>query len=343
MLERNLYDQYKLYCEERFSIGPYECIRANNQAYIILPKDELQSEEQQMIAFSTYMRTAGDESVLELVPNRSNQPSALIDGLEVYLFKLPDWGNDRGIRIQSTWDLGGQLHAWHATGQQGQANWDNAVLGQWPTLWATRLEQLEDWYQSISSQGPKTLTDEAFLYTYPYFMGLTENAIQYAVDTRLDVPMEATDVGTICHRRFNESSWLRLSENGQIVKPPTTFLFDHRARDLAEWVRDKRDDTRGNEEILSFLGGYEELQTLSPYSWQLMFSRLLFPLHYFETIENYYRAQIPNQQRERATDFQTFLDNEKLNVDFLSNFAEEAKLSRYQAIPALDWLPGHKL
>ncbi|WP_078392133.1 spore coat putative kinase YutH [Shouchella patagoniensis] len=343
MLERNLYDQYKLYCEERFSIGPYECIRANNQAYIILPKDELQSEEQQMIAFSTYMRTAGDESVLELVPSRSNQPSALIDGMEVYLFKLPDWGDDRGVRIQSTWDLGGQLHAWHAAGQQGQANWDNAVLGQWPTLWATRLEQLEDWYQSIFSQGPKTLTDEAFLYTYPYFMGLTENAIQYAVDTRLDVPMEATDVGTICHRRFNESSWLRLSENGQIVKPPTTFLFDHRARDLAEWVRDKRDDPRGNEEILSFLGGYEELQTLSPYSWQLMFSRLLFPLHYFETIENYYRAQIPNQKRERATDFQTFLDNEKSNVDFLSNFAEEAKLSRYQAIPALDWLPGQKL
>ncbi|WP_054703674.1 spore coat putative kinase YutH [Bacillus sp. JCM 19041] len=343
MLERNLYDQYKLYCEERFSVGPYECIRANNQAYIILPKDELQSEEQQMIAFSTYMRTTGDESVLELVPSRSNQPSALIDGLEVYLFKLPDWESDRGVRIQSTWDLGGQLHAWHETGQQGQANWGNAVLGQWPTLWATRLEQLEDWYQSISSQGPKTLTDEAFLYTYPYFMGLTENAIQYAVDTRLDVQMEATDVGTICHRRFNESSWLRLSENGQIVKPPTAFLYDHRARDLAEWVRDKRDDTRGSEDIFSFLGGYEELQTLSPYSWQLMFSRLLFPLHYFETIENYYRAQIPNQQRERATDFQTFLDNEKTNVDFLSNFAEEVKLSRYQTIPALDWLPGQKL
>ncbi|GAF18598.1 spore coat protein S [Bacillus sp. JCM 19046] len=343
MLERNVYDQYKLYCEERFSIGDYEGFIANNQAYLIVPKDEMQTEESVMVAFATFMRQTGDESVLELILNNTNQNSTLVDGQEVYLFRLPNWGEDRGIRIQSSWDLGNQLHTWHQKGQQGFDQWRKATISPWPTLWSTRLEQLEGWYQQVNSQGPKTGTDEAFLYTYPYFMGITENAIQYAVDTQLDVPMEPRDVGTICHRRFSEKSWMRISENGQIIKPPTSFLFDHPARDLAEWMRSKRLEQNSRNELSTFLEGYEQTQILSAYTWQLMFSRLLFPLHYFEILENYYRAQLPHEQTLFTEQFQAFLDVEKTNTTFLGEFAEEAKLSRNRSFPELDWLIGQKL
>ncbi|PAE97596.1 spore coat putative kinase YutH [Shouchella clausii] len=346
MLERNLYDQYKLYCDERFTVGPYEGFRANNQAYIILPKDECMAEEVEMMAFCDFMRQAGDESVLELVPSRVNQSSALIDGVESYVFKVPAFNEFRGVRIQSDWDLGEQLYTWHKRGQQGRQHWKKASFIPWQELWATRLEQLEDWYQVIVNQGPQTTTDEAFLCTYPYFMGMTENAIQFAVDTQLDVKKELHDEPTICHRRFGETSWLYMSERGHIVKPPTAFLYDHPARDLAEWVRENRplEEPRQNwERIASFCGGYEEWQVLTPYTWQMMYARLIFPLHYFEVIENYYQAQLPHEQREYGKQFQQLLDRETSNADFLGELADEAKLSRYPQMPLLDWLKGQTL
>ncbi|RQW21237.1 spore coat protein YutH [Bacillus sp. C1-1] len=348
MLERNLYDHYKLYCTERFSIGEFEGFQANHESYLIIPKDELQMEESQMLAFSEYMRSVGDDSVLELVQNRSNQPSTLIDGSEVYVFKIPNVREDRSVRIRSTQDLGGQLRDWHVKGQQGAVNWTTLTAGRWPTIWEQRLEQLENWYAQKRATGPTSTTDEVFLYTYPYFMGVTENAIQYAVDTELDIPMEPRDSGTICHSRFKDTSWLKVSESGQIIKLPTTFLFDHPARDLAEWIRDRRVQpeerhSQMKQEISLFLRGYEETQVLSRYSWQLMYARLLFPLYYFELIEQYYRAQMPQEQLQFASNIESFLDKEKENGAFLNELAEEAKLHRYQSIPELDWIIGQKI
>ncbi|MFS0787656.1 spore coat putative kinase YutH [Shouchella sp. 1P09AA] len=346
MLERNLYDHYKLYCTERFAIGEFEGFQANQESYLIIPKEELQMEEAQMLAFSDYMRTAGDHSVLELVQNRSNQPSTLIDGTEVYVFHIPSVQEERSMRIRSTHDLGGQLKGWHARGQQGAGNWTTLQASRWPSIWEQRLEQLENWYAQKRATGPSTQTDELFLYTYPYFMGMTENAIQYAVDTEMDIPMEPRDSGTICHNRFKDTSWLKVSESGQIIKLPTTFLFDHPARDLAEWIRDRRvqqEQRQTQQDIASFMSGYEETQVLSRFSWQLMYSRLLFPLHYFELIEHYYRAQIPGEQLGYSEQLSSFLDKEKQNGAFLNELAEDAKLHRYQSIPELDWIIGQKI
>ncbi len=75
---------------------------------------------------------------------------------------------------------------------------------------------------------PQSEVDEAFLFTFPYFMGLTENAIQYAVDARIDERSSAYEQGTICHRRFTERTWLVPSERGNILKCPTDFIYDHR-------------------------------------------------------------------------------------------------------------------
>ncbi|WP_059105863.1 spore coat putative kinase YutH [Shouchella shacheensis] len=344
MLERNVYDHYLLYCEERFAVGPYEGFQSGGQSYLLIPKEECATEENEMVAFSSYMRESGDDSVLELVPTRHNQRSAFLDGQEMYVFALPqpERGGLRTPRIESPRDLGGQLHSWHSSGQQGKMKWKKAAVSRWPDLWERRLEQLEEWYGAILNQGPETEVDEAFLLTYPYFMGMAENAIQYAVDTELDVRMTDQDAATICHRRFSEATWLYVDERGHIVKPPTAFIYDHPARDIAEWLREQRTLEGRSEKwqnITTFLAGYEETQDITPFTWQLTYARLVLPLPYFEIIEDYYRSQLPNEKREIAEKFTMLLNGEKENEQFLGELAEEGKIRRTAGMPYLNWTP----
>lgn len=344
LLERNVYDFYKLYCEDRFYVGDYEGFTANDQPYLLMPKEECICEESDMVRFSTYMYQAGDPSVLTLHPTRTEQLSALVDGQDVYLFPLPnvDGGGWRGTKIQSVADLGRELRGWHLRGQQGASHFQDLAVNDWPALWEKRLEQLEEWYVTVFSRGPQTEIDELFLYTYPYFMGLAENAIQFAVDAQLDLYRSPLDAGTISHYRFNDRTWLYMSERGDVIKPPTSFLFDHPARDLAEWIRSTRKDDPQSytvAPIFTFLNGYEEQQPLTPFTWHLLYARLLFPLHYFEIIEDYYRAQVPEERGGIAEDFKVLLDTEKGNEQLLAELAEEARVKQRSTLPKLDWLP----
>ena len=57
------------------------------------------------------------------------------------------------------------------------------------------------YYQVIQDQ-PVDEFERRFVESYPYYSALTENAIQYLVDTELDEDPKAEDAGTICHERF---------------------------------------------------------------------------------------------------------------------------------------------
>ena len=42
--------------------------------------------------------------------------------------------------------------------------------------------------------------------------------------------------------------------------------------------------------IVQFVTDYERNYSLSSFGWRLLFARLLFPPHYFETVERYYQT-----------------------------------------------------
>ncbi|MDT8858635.1 spore coat protein YutH [Alkalihalobacillus sp. MEB130] len=346
MFERNLYDGYGIYCERRFSIGPYEGFEANGKSYILLPKEECMSQEDEMTAFTDYMRSVGDLSVLEPLFTLQRRRAALIDGQEVYVCPLPSTAehSERGFRFQTPEEKGAHLAAVHHYGKQfsyQRKGFD--FFGQWPKLWEMRLEQLEGWYQQVLFERPQSYVDEAFLFSYPYYMGLTENAIQYAVDATLDDPSRDQEKPTICHRRFSDRSWIVLSEAGDIVKRPTEFVYDHPCRDLAEWTRDQHwNETEFPwEKLQAFLSGYEQYEPLSTYSWKLLYSRLVFPLHYFEAIESYYRSQMKEEKMQLGQSFFTMLDAEHKNERFLKEFASSVLTTKgigTKQVPPIDWL-----
>ncbi|MCJ7991147.1 hypothetical protein MUB15_20735 [Priestia sp. OVS21] len=62
------------------------------------------------------------------------------------------------------------------------------------------------WYGRLRAL-PNQEMEKRFLETFPYYLGLTENAIQYLVDTEIDDLPRSVDAATICHHRFGQKTW----------------------------------------------------------------------------------------------------------------------------------------
>ncbi len=91
----------------------------------------------------------------------------------------------------------------------------------------------------------KNEVDEQFVETFPYYLGVAENAVQYVMDTQLDEAPMRGDMPTICHEQFTPETW----EMGKI---PTDWVFDHASRDVAEWIRKQWLTKQSDETIVRF-------------------------------------------------------------------------------------------
>ncbi|WP_078429987.1 spore coat putative kinase YutH [Alkalihalobacterium alkalinitrilicum] len=342
MFERNIYDHYQLYCEERFMLGDYEGFMANQDYYVFVPIDRTAGQSiQDMMLMTEHLKTTGERVVAEVFPTVQKQSVALIDGVDGYLLKLPNRSEEwRGEEEES---LGHALAFFHYKGaniQSGRHSTSN-YFGQWKFIWEKRLTQLEQWYQKMLQQLPQTEIDDAFIMSFPYYMGLTENAIQYVADSDIDEPYRANEQSVICHHCFMENTWVSSpGVSKSLVKLPTDFIIDHPSRDVAELIRHEfYSEDYSEEKIVSFIYDYESVKPLTAYAWRMVYARLLFPLKYFETLENYYGTQLRNERLFYGEQFLDLLDQEQRNQTFLSHFHELVGNSEMIiGVPKVDWL-----
>lgn len=209
--------------------------------------------------------------------------------------------------------------------------------GLWKILWERRLKQVEKVWNERMSQLPESDFERSFLESFPYFMGLTENAIQYLTDTEIDDKPQLVDGGTVCHERFTVKTWGK----NDVVKDPFDWVFDHRSRDLAEWIRSSYFLNTENmvQELYPFLAGYNALDPLSSFAWRLLYARLIFPLPYFECVENYYLATSIREKKQEEALFHELLGQTDTYEQLLKYFFEMAQVPTDQLqIPSLDWL-----
>ncbi|MGE8207559.1 spore coat putative kinase YutH [Heyndrickxia sp. NPDC080065] len=235
-------------------------------------------------------------------------------------------------------DYGKKLAKFHYRGRSLQTNIQTvSSAGQWKTFWEKRLDQMEKaWYQLVQEQ-PNQDFEHLFVDSFPYYMGLCENAIQYLVDTELDDTPIQIDEGTICHERFNKNSWGK----NQWIRNPFDWVFDHASRDIAEWIRDQyfRNKRTFMPDLQEFLRGYQSISPLSSFSWRLLYARLLFPLHYFECIEEYFITRSEQQQKNLEERLRKCIRDSHQYEKFLSNFFQLAEVSAgRQNIPEVNWL-----
>lgn len=154
--------------------------------------------------------------------------------------------------------------------------------GNWKKLWIQKIDQHEAMYQKFMQHRPVNGLLREYIDFFPYVLGVAENAIQYLTATEKAGNFTGNDQSTFTFGRYNnqlESEFINVSE----------LVADHPVRDIAEWMRPQLfAEQRLYEGWNSFGRSYIEQIPLSSFGWNLLFSRLLFPIHIFDIFEKLY-------------------------------------------------------
>lgn len=327
-----LKESYGLHASEFFKIKNYDAFRVHQTICLIVPVSHIDEDELfELHSMSQYLQEKREPYTAVFLPTKQGTLTAEKEGRKYAVLKSEQVGIRSGI------SAGRELAQFHQKGRSFpyQLTKSNRI-GQWKTLWETRLDQLEAFWRGKVQAHPLDQFEKLFIESFPYYLGLAENGIQYLVDTELDDEPKPIDSATICHQRFHSATW----ENQVFLKLPTEWVFDHSSRDVAEYIRNEflHQPEQLRETGYSFIEDYDRTTPLSSFSWRLIFSRLLFPLHYFECIEDYYLAPDSgkplferklNELLDRSADYESFL---KSYSSMLS------MRTRKISLPAVHWL-----
>jgi spore coat protein YutH len=285
MLQKMLESQYGITVDEYVKLDRYEALRGNGWLYLISnPAGKVEEDLTELEKIAEHLRTYGDQNVPAFVSTKEGQLVTTWEQQQ-YCVLANQQREEQSRKIK----LGRKLARFHERGRLVPFQIERSSrIGQWKSLWEKRLEQMENVWNGLLFQTPEDEFERMFIDSFPYYLGLTENAIQYLVDTEIDGEPVDTDSGTVCHERFTNNTWGPHSH--YMIKNPFDWVFDHRSRDLAEWTRERyfRNIRTYDVDVKRFFEEYQSFSPLSPFSWRLFYARLIFPLHYFDCIESYY-------------------------------------------------------
>lgn len=324
--------EYGLKAEQIEKLGHYDTFVCQNERYIIVPaRHRTEVELNELYQMGLYLAAKGNLSVATIVPTKKGKMMADGNGQPFAVFRIYPQLYTRTVPI------GKELAKLHAHGRLFPAPVVHCKrIGQWKELWGHRLDQMELFWKEKVQTKRKEEFDNLFIESFPYYAGLTENAIQYVADTELDEQPYVVDAATICHERLPQALWVE----GKEIKLPTDWVYDHCARDLAEWVRAlyMRNGAAADEQMRRFFREYERVTPLSAFSWRLIYARLLFPLHYFECVEGYYLTESEQEKQTYAQMLRSLVTHSREYESFLVSFYERLELAKRFQLPIIRWL-----
>ncbi|WHY85270.1 spore coat protein YutH [Neobacillus novalis] len=335
MLQKMLENQYGITVEEYVKLDRFDALRGNGWLYLIAnPAGREEEEIAELGKMAEHLRNYGDQNVPIFLPTKEGNLIAEWEKNKYCVLANRQTEEQRKIK------LGRKLAKFHERGRRVPFQIERSSrIGQWKALWEKRLEQMEKVWSGLLFQTPEDEFERMFIDSFPYYLGLTENAIQYLVDTELDEEPLETDGGTVCHERFTKKIWGPYSH--YLIKNPFDWVFDHRSRDLAEWTRERyfRNIQTYDVELKQFFAEYQSIAPLSSFSWRLLYSRLIFPLHYFDCIESYYITRSEQEKKVLEERLSKILRQSSDYEGFLTGFFQMsgAPVKRLH-IPQLEWL-----
>lgn len=333
MIEEMIYQNYGIQVEQEEKNSRYPSFRSGNIIYSIIPIGKLEQEElAERQKMSEHLWMQGDRFVATFVlANYGSYISKVDDQLFVLL------ANEM-LQSNQSERTGQDLAIFHVRGRSIQETITKCSrIGQWKKLWEARIDQLERVWADKLQAHPNNEFEQLFIETFPYYMVLGENAIQYLVDTEMDDTPDKMDSGTVCYERFQQNTW---SGKGR-MKNPFDWVFDHATRDIAEWVRDyyfhhTHTHQRG---IMQFFQEYRSIEQLSSFSARLLYARLLFPIHYYEIIEEYFSNSKESRSNELEEVLSIMTKTSQHYETFLKKFFQLADLpTKQMQLPEIDWL-----
>ncbi len=333
MIEEMIYKNYGIQVEREEKNNRYPSFRSGNVIYSIIPLGKLEQEElAERQKMSEHLWLQGDHSVATFVlANHGSYVSEIDEKLFVLIA-------NEVIQPVRNLKIGFELGVFHARGRSIDTTITKCSrIGQWKALWESRIDQLERIWSNKLQAHPNNEFERLFIETFPYYMVLGENAIQYLVDTEMDDTPGEIDSGTVCYERFQQNTW----SDEEKMKNPFDWVFDHATRDLAEWVRDHyihhiHTYQRG---VIQFFREYQSIEHLSSFSARLLYARMLFPIHYYETVEEYFSGPKESRSHELEESLSTITKTSENYETFLKHFFELAQLpAKQMQLPEIEWL-----
>jgi spore coat protein YutH len=331
-MKKTIFEEYGIKVQEMTKLGDYDSFYLHQTHFLLIPVTHIDEEElYELYHLSQFMLEKREPYISSFVLTKKNHMFFEKDEAKYAIIKCSSYTQGRFNQI------GRDLARFHQRARSYPYQVSKTQrIGQWKFLWEKRLDQLESFWMGRVHNQPLNQFEKMFVESFPYYLGLAENAIQYLVDTELDEEPQPIDSGTICHHRFNATTW----NPTMCVKLPTEWVFDHGSRDIAEYMRhlffENQDELKING--FSFLEDYDRSTPLSAFSWRLIYSRLLFPIHYFECVENYYLSQEDDKPFFEGK-MDEILKNSSQYESFLRGYSSMLSMKTKRIIvPTVEWM-----
>ena len=201
-------------------------------------------------------------------------------------------------------------------------NTNNSKLyrNNWGELWSKKIDYFEYQIKEIGKD------KQIILDSFSYYVGLAENAISYVNKINKVIGMSDNDTITLSHRRI---FYPNISLN---YYNPLSFIFDLNVRDVAEYLKV---EFFNNEDSMLDLKTYLKMKKLTPYSYHMLYARLLYPSYYFDLYEDAMNNSSYDNKRivevvSKVHDYELFLKDAYLEI------------SKYTNLEHIDWIMEEK-
>ncbi|MFB1051167.1 hypothetical protein [Paraliobacillus sp. JSM ZJ581] len=303
-------------------VGDRQAYYVEGYYYFIIPTDDIEHVHMEQSWFANHL--------IEQDYLRIAKPIKNIQG--VYISEEND---QNYIALQAmkhpyeTLDTPTRLATFHSIGKNYAylPSYANAY-GEWQNLWEQKIKLYEAYYQSQLQVRPVTRYQRLLVDTFPYIIGVTENAIQYLNESNLETRFTLSDQGCIAFKRYTN----------QLEQPfilSNQFIYDHPVRDVAEYIRPYFLKKDGHKEVVHFLEKYEDIAPLSIFSWRLLYARLILPIHLFDFID---QAIEESNSEETYFAYRKLLDNQHNYETHLKSFFQNNRIDPFKnQIYELDW------
>ncbi len=155
-------------------------------------------------------------------------------------------------------------------------NMKSLIRFPWDVFWIQKLDYLEDVLNHLEK------TSQPVLSIFLYYMGMTENAIQYIHSTIQNIPKTHQDRLVVCHHRIDSKGSV------QELYMPLSLVLDYPARDVAEYLKslfyyNEYDIAEVEEYILGL--------HFTKFGYSLLFARMLYPSFFFDVCDRVFQGE----------------------------------------------------
>lgn len=195
----------------------------------------------------------------------------------------------------------------------------NKYNNNWKDLWQNKIDYYETQIRTYAKN------NKGILNTFSYYVGMTENAIQYLNRIYQTFKIDEFDKITLCHRRIFSPNYKLNYLN------PASFIIDLEVRDYAEYFKS---EFFANVDIRQEFSSFLKIKKFGTYSYHMLFARLLFPSYYFDAYEE-------SLQTEDSTKLIEIISNINKYEKFLQFAFNE--ISNYTPMISITWINDNKL